>query len=416
MDKHSRRRVKKLLTHMGAVVLGSILTFLLCQYPFVQTVISGIHGNTPVQMQPESQTQETADSGKLTEMEKLIQENFIGETDLESREDDIARGLIASLGDRWSFYLSADEYVEYLEQMENAYIGVGMTISGEEKDGGFEVLQVEPNGGAREAGVVPGDILLEVEGQIVTALGMEGTRNLVRGEENTSLTATFLRNGERLTLEMSRKVIQTPVAEGQLLDGKVGLVTIANFDDRCTEETVAAIESLIAQGATSLVFDVRFNPGGYRHELVKILDYLLPEGVIFRSIDQAGVETVENSDADCIQMPMAVLVNESSYSAAEFFAAALQEYDWAVVVGEQTVGKSYFQNTFQLSDGSAMNLSVGKYCTPKGVSLAEVGGLTPDVEVAADQAKEAEIYAGLVEAKDDPQIQKAISAISTQYS
>jgi len=156
---------------------------------------------------------------------------------------------------------------------------------------------------------------------------------------------------------------------------------------------------------------VRNNPGGYKHELVQLLDYLLPEGVLFRSVSYDGVEEIEESDENCLDIPMAVLVNGTSYSAAEFFAAALEEYDWAVTVGEQTVGKSYYQSTYQFSDGSAVGLSIGKYCTPNGVSLAEVGGLKPNIQVEVNADTAAAIYAGTLEPAEDPQIQAAVEAL-----
>ena len=197
-----------------------------------------------------------------------------------------------------------------------------------------------------------------------------------------------------------------------MLEDKIGLVTIANFDERCAEETIAAIEELCNQGATALVFDVRNNPGGYKREMVEVLDYLLPEGALFRTVDYRGREDVDTSDASCLDIPMAVVVNLHSYSAAEFFAAALDEYDAAVIVGEKTFGKGYFQNTYRLSDGSAVTLSVGKYFTPKGNSLAGVG-LTPDVEHIVDEETAALIAAGLVTPEEDPQIIAAVNALKS---
>ena len=161
---------------------------------------------------------------------------------------------------------------------------------------------------------------------------------------------------------------------------------------------------LLEQGAEKLIFDVRGNFGGYVHEMVYALDYLLPEGPLFRSVNYKGVEDVEKSDADCLDLPMAVLINGNTYSAAEFFAAALSEYDWAVTVGEPTCGKGYYQTTIQLGDGSAVQLSVGAYTTPNGVNLTEAGGLKPDVPVAPAQT--------FVTVEEDPQIQAAIEALS----
>ena len=195
-----------------------------------------------------------------------------------------------------------------------------------------------------------------------------------------------------------------------MLENNIGLVTIVNFDSRCADETIAAMESLLDQGAQKLIFDVRYNPGGYKDELVKVLDYLCPEGLLFRSEYYNGKIEDDMSDAGCLNVPMAVLVNGSSYSAAEFFAAALRDYDKAVIVGEQTCGKGYFQSTFRLKDGSAVGLSIGKYYTPGGVSLADVG-VTPDVTVEVDAETAAKIYSGMLDPMEDPQILAAIDAL-----
>lgn len=350
-------------------------------------------------------------SAKLVELSQLIEHSFIGDADPALMEDGAAAGMVAALGDRWSYYIPASEYAAHMEQMENAYVGIGVTISAENIEQGFEVLQVEPGSGASAAGIRPGDYITHVEGQQVTELGIEEAKNRIRGDADTQVTITVTQEGTSKELSVTRQLIQVEVAKGQLLEGGIGLVTINNFDDRCAEETIAAIEAVIAQGAQALVFDVRNNPGGYKHELVQVLDYLLPEGALFRSISNTGKETVDESDSKCLDMPMAVLVNENSYSAAEFFAAALEEYDWAVTVGNPTVGKSYFQQTLQLSDDSAVGLSVGKYCTPKGVSLAEVGGLVPNIPVEIDAETAANIYSDLLPPEEDPQIQAAVAAI-----
>lgn len=192
-----------------------------------------------------------------------------------------------------------------------------------------------------------------------------------------------------------------------MLSDGIGLVSIFNFDDRCAQETVAVIEELLSSGARSLIFDVRNNPGGYKHELVELLDYLLPKGVLFRSEDYTGATANDYSDEKCLKVPMVVLVNGESYSAAEFFAAALREYNVALTVGEQTCGKGYFQQTYNLIDGSAVSLSVGKYYTPKGASMAEVG-ITPDVVVEVDEETFNAIYSGTLPPEEDPQIQEAM--------
>lgn len=346
---------------------------------------------------------------KLEELSDLIEEKFIGEPDRTAMEDAAAEGMIDALGDRWSHYISAADYQSYMDQMNNAYVGVGITIQLRE-DGYLDIIQVTAGGPAEAAGILAGDILVGVNGNDCAQLGLDGTRDLVRGQEGTAVSLTLRRNQEELTLEVTRAYFETPVAVWEMLDGNIGLIRITNFDNRCADETFAAIDALLAEGAAALIFDVRNNPGGYKTELCEILDRLLPEGPLFRSEYYDGSTQVDESDPEFLDIPMAVLVNRESYSAAEFFAAAMAEYEAAIVVGEKTVGKGYFQQTYRLADGSAVGLSVGRYTTPKGVSLADVG-IIPDVEVAVEEELFAQIYYGNVPADEDPQIQAAIEAL-----
>lgn len=347
---------------------------------------------------------------KLDQLERLIDERFVEEADMMAAEDAAAAAMVDSLGDRWSYYLSAKEYETHMEQMNNAYVGVGITILGTPDCSGYEILAVAADGPAQEAGIQVGDVLVAVEGQTVQEMDTAEVRDLVKGKEGTFVSLTVKRQEEELTFSVERRQVQTPVAEYEMLDGNIGLVTIVNFDSRCAQETIAAMEALLQQGAEKLIFDVRYNPGGYASELVKVLDYLLPEGKLFRSVTYDGKESVDYSDADYLDIPMAVIVNAQSYSAAEFFAAALREYEAATVVGQQTVGKGYFQYTYRLNDGSAVGLSVGKYYTPKGISLAEVG-ITPDVVVELDEETASKLYYGSLDRSEDPQIQAAIEAL-----
>ena len=353
------------------------------------------------------------DRGKLEQLEAVIDYYFIDDYDKTAMEDAAAAAMVDALGNRWSYYIPAKDYTAHVERQENAYVGVGITITPLENGTGLEIIHVEAGGGAAEAGIQVGDILIRVNGQGGEDLSVDEIKSLVQGEEGTEVALTVLRDGAEHTFQVERRKIMTIVATGQLLSGNVGYIKINNFNDRCAEETLALVEDLQNQGATKLLFDVRFNPGGYKDEMVKILDHLLPKGDLFRSVDYTGKEDVDVSDAACLDIPMAVLVNADSYSAAEFFAAALQEYEWASVVGQATTGKSHFQITLNLQDGSAVNLSVGKYLTPKGVSLADVGGLQPDKVVEVDEDTYAEIYYGELSPEEDPQILAALEVLKT---
>ena len=348
---------------------------------------------------------------KLDQVTALIEEKFIGEADRSALEDAAADAMVAATGDRWSYYISAEEYEAYQERMENAYVGVGITIQLTENKEGFSILAVTAGGPAEEAGLAVGDLLVGVAGEDVREMDTTQVRDLVKGPEGTFVDMTVLRQGERLTLSVERRKVETPVAEYTMLEGNVGLVIIYNFDSRCADETIAAMEDLLESGAEKLIFDVRYNPGGYASELVEVLDYLLPEGDLFRTVRYDGYEHVDTSDAACLDVPMVVLVNGSSYSAAEFFAAALKEYEAAVVIGEPTTGKGYFQQTYRLDDGSAVALSVGKYFTPKGVSLADAGGLIPDRLIELEEEQDDALYYGTLSPEEDPHIQAALELL-----
>lgn len=373
-----------------------------------------ILGSAIVTMQLTYREQTPAEA-KTAEIGAYLDRFFIDDYDEEKLADAAASAMVEATGDRWSYYLTAEEKSSYDEQMQNAYVGIGVTITAQKELGGMRIEAVTADGPAEEAGLLTGDIITEVEGEKTLDLGMTGTRTKVRGEEGTFVTLTILRGEERFPVSVERRSIQTPVATYEMLDGQIGYIKIANFDTRCAEETNAAMDELIAQDAKALIFDVRNNGGGYKNELVKVLDKILPEGILFQSEDYQGSKQIDRSDADCIDLPMAVLVNQDSYSAAEFFAAAIQEYDWGTVVGTKTVGKGNFQTAFTLSDGSMLNLSIGKYYTPQGRSLTDTG-ITPDVEIALSDKDGAKLYYGQLEKADDAQLQAAIREITQKLS
>ena len=383
-------RAYKILSYVVVALLASALTLALL---------------------PSRRVTTTANS-KLDELYEHIDRYFVEDVDLTELEDAAANAMVAATGDRWSYYVPASEYASHVESSENSYVGVGITITMAEDQSGLEIVQVVEGGPAEEAGVKVHDILVSVEGQSCAELGVDGTKNLVRGEPGTDVNMVFNRGGKQLELTITRKSFNVPVATYEILSGGYGLIRIANFNQRCAQETIDAIDALMEDGAKGIIFDVRFNPGGYVSELVQLLDYILPEGVLFRSESYTGATSTEKSDKDHIEIPMAVLVNGDSYSAAEFFAAALQENDYAEIVGQQTCGKGHYQNTYVLSDGSAVALSTGRYYTPNGVNLEGVG-ITPDVVVDVDEQTYKAIYFEELSPEEDPQIQAAISALNS---
>ena len=350
----------------------------------------------------------STDYNKLEDLENLILTSFAGDADKTKIEDAAADAMVNAMGDRWSYYIPAAELPSFLENSENAYVGIGVTVQATDDNSGLMVIAVQPGGPAEEAGVEGGDVIIQVDGESAQDRTVTEISAMIKGEEGTVVSITVLRSGEGITMSMTRKRMETTVASSKLLNEHVGLVTIQNFDERCADETIAAIKALLNQGADMLLFDVRNNPGGYVDELTKILDYLLPEGNLIRTVGTDGSDETVTSDADCVKVPMAVLVNENTYSAAELFAVDLSEYGVARIFGQKTSGKGFFQQVFQFSDGSAAGISVGRYYTSQGNNLEGIG-LTPDEEIKLDDESEALLYNGMLEPENDAQLQAAMS-------
>lgn len=353
-----------------------------------------------------------ARTAKFAAVMRLVETRFVGDCDMDEAADAAFSGLIASLDDRWSYYMDPESYAAYLDTSANRYQGIGVTILKDAETAGFLIVTIQKDGPAQQAGLQAGDIIMAVDGTDVTAGDAEALRALIQADYGKDALIRFRSpDGTEKEVPVSCREIYTNPVNSQMLDGHVGYVDIDNFRQGAGQEAIDAIQALLAQGADSLVFDVRDDPGGLVSELVKLLDYLLPEGDLFIQSDRRGHETVDRSDADCLELPMAVIVNENSYSAAEFFAAALHDYEWAVTVGQPTTGKARSQVTYGLRDGSAVHLSQYSYLTPARTDLYKTGGIVPDVETALDEEQMTLSQTGWLEPADDAQVRAAVDAL-----
>jgi len=348
---------------------------------------------------------------KLDEIMAIVDKYFVGDYDAAAAMDGAALGYVYGLGDEWSSYYTAEQTAQLMQSNENTYVGIGITISFAEADM-YTVLSVTDGGPAQQAGVQVMDVLTAVDGVSVTDFPTtDDVVNAVKGEEGTTVKITVVRQGQLLDFEVQRAAVFNEMVTTRMLDGKIGYVAIDQFEKNIDVEFNTKVDELLSDGAEALIFDVRFNPGGYLTVMVNMLDKLLPEGTVISITDKAGKVTEYRSVAEHLDVPMAVITNEYSVSAAEFFAASLQEYGVAEIVGTKTNGKGFAQNLFPLSDGSSVNLSTDRYYTPKGVSLAGVG-VTPDHEVELTQEQLIN-FAQLTD-EQDPQLQKAIEVIRKQ--
>ena len=349
---------------------------------------------------------------KLKSVADIVDKYFVGEYEEADAIEVALAGYVAGLDDVWSAYYTAEQTASIAEDEANQYVGIGVTYS-TAAESLYQITAVTPGGPADLAGILPGDKLLTAAGVDVSTLETgDDLAALVKGEIGTQVTIVVERAGEHLTFNITRDVIYTYSVTSRMLENNVGYIAIADFDSGVDEEVASHLQSLLDQGVKGFVFDVRNNPGGYLKMMCNILDTLLPEGIVITTVDKAGVEIPYTSDADYLDMPLVVLTNEYSISAAEFFAAALQEYGVAEVVGQKTSGKGYSQQTFKLADGSSVHISTTRYYTPKGNSLAETG-VTPDklVEMPVE-----DIYAlasGKLDQAEDEQLQAALQTVNT---
>jgi len=350
---------------------------------------------------------------KLAAIDQIYRTYYYNDLDDEQLNEYILRGYVAGTGDRYGDYFNQEEYKTLTADTNAEMQGIGVSVIFNTEYGLIEVINVMPDSPALEAGVEPGDLIVYVgeEKESVAELGYTMAVSKMQGKAGTVAVFTVLR-GENYSETVEFSIERGYVTEVSVLshicttDPTVGIIKITGFDLGTPEQFKAAVEELKAAGATRLVFDVRYNPGGDLTSITSILDYLLPEGPIIRTIDKAGNEETISSDKHELNMPMAVLANESTASAAELFTSALQDYEKAVFVGKTTYGKGSMQSIVQLGDGSALKLTTRMYFPPFSESYEGIG-IVPDLDVDMSEAVAGKNIYKITD-EEDTQLQAAI--------
>lgn len=367
---------------------------------------SGILGGDQNEIPPYFDTALTIDA--------YLREYYIGEMDEELISQALAAALLHASGDAYAYYFTPEEYAEESMSYQGNAVGIGIMVTYRE-DGYIEILRVFDGAPASEAGIKMGDVIIAVDGKDVAELGYEGSTEAIRGEPGTDVTVTVKRGEENLDITAIRqKYIQQTVDGHMYKDGatekKIGVVQIYSFNESTTEQFKKEVTALIEAGAEGLVFDVRDNPGGTLDSVVAMLDFLLPEGKIVRITDKNGNEVqTYTSDKNCIDLPMAVLTNGSSASAAELFTSALKDYEKAVSVGTKSYGKGTMQIMLPLPDGSAFKFSYMYYSPPFSENYHGVG-ITPEIEVTLPEGTAIHYLTD----ENDPQLAAAVEHIINQ--
>ncbi|MCM1008519.1 MAG: S41 family peptidase [Ruminococcus flavefaciens] len=318
-------------------------------------------------------------------LDTYVRDNYFGKIDETELNDGILKGYVAGLDDKYSRYLSADEYID--EQNENAgeLIGLGLTLS-EDESGYIRIDSIIADSPAIESGIQNGDIIISVDGVDVIETGFNEAVEAMNGSEGTSITLTVRRNGVDTDYTFTRRSIELVTVTGELIDGCIGYIKIDGFKQNTPEQFINTLQHLTSNGAKALIFDLRDNPGGLVESVEECLDPLLPEGVIAMAEYKDGhSETIVYSDSSELDMPMTVIVNKNTASAAELFAASLRDFGKAELVGEKTYGKGVMQITTEMENGGAVVLTVAEYRTTVSECYDKIG-LNPDYTVVDDNA------------------------------
>ncbi len=345
------------------------ITALLCAVTFTGTVFFMQHQFRKT----ESKFQ------RLQDLDNYIQKNFYTYPDETALMDSMLKGYVEGLNDRYSQYLTAEEYDALMTKESGRSVGIGVTVF--QNEAGFpEIMEVQENSPAEEAGLANGDIIIAADAQNVSDIGYLEAINKIRGEEGTSVNLRIKRQDDsEQDFTIIRRTFDLVTVQSEMLENHIGYLKITSFRENTADQFDKKLNALLNQGADALIFDVRDNGGGLLSALEKMLDPLLPEGEIATAAYHGGVtETIMTSDSNELVMPMAVLVNGNSASAAELFSASLRDFRQAKLVGTQTFGKGVMQVTTRMPDGGGLTLTVATYQT--SVSECYHGiGLTPDL-------------------------------------
>ncbi len=348
---------------------------------------------------------------KIKYLENMIDEEYLGEISTDKLEEGVYAGLIYGLGDVYSRYYTKDEYEQESVTTEGSYVGIGVAMQ-KYTAGGVQIVECYKGSTAEEAGVKVDDVITAINGEDITDTELQDVVSMIKDNEDKDVVLTVQRKGED-TQEITVKVsnVELPSVFGEMLDENTGYIQITEFKGVTVEQYQEIFADLKEQGMERLVVDLRDNPGGLLNVVCDILRDILPEGLIVYTEDKNGNRSEETCDGkNPLDMPLAVLVNGNSASASEIFAGAVKDYGLGTIVGTTTYGKGVVQSIRQLSDGSAVKLTIANYYTPKGNSINKTG-IRPDVEVelSPELLNQEEITH-----EEDNQLQAALNSLNAK--
>ncbi|MDD7701513.1 MAG: S41 family peptidase [Lachnospiraceae bacterium] len=350
---------------------------------------------------------------KVNLLSDVIDQYYYKDITDEEKMEGIYKGLMSSTNDKYTDYYSPKEFKDLMVTMEGDYGGIGATLSQDKATKEVSVVEVYEGSPAARAGLERGDIVISVDGHLGTDESLDDFVQRIRGEEGTSIEMVYKRGDQEKTIEITREEVIVPSVSHRMLDDKIGYIRISSFVNGTQKDFEDALADLQSQGMQGIVFDMRDNGGGMVDSVVAILDDILPAGTVVYTMDKSGKrEDYTSDDAKKIDIPVTVLVNENTASAAEIFTGAIRDFNYGTIIGTNTFGKGIVQSTVPLSDGSAVKITVATYYTPSGECIHEKG-IKPDIELEFSYADENPTEYD--ELKDN-QVQKAMEVLGEKLA
>lgn len=350
---------------------------------------------------------------KVNLLSDVIDQYYYKDITDEEKMEGIYKGLMSSTNDKYTDYYSPKEFKDLMVTMEGDYGGIGATLSQDKATKEVSVVEVYEGSPAARAGLERGDIVISVDGHLGTDESLDDFVQRIRGEEGTSIEMVYKRDDQEKTIEITREEVIVPSVSHRMLDDKIGYIRISSFVNGTQKDFEDALADLQGQGMQGIVFDMRDNGGGMVDSVVAILDDILPAGTVVYTMDKSGKrEDYTSDDAKKIDIPVTVLVNENTASAAEIFTGAIRDFNYGTIIGTNTFGKGIVQSTVPLSDGSAVKITVATYYTPSGECIHEKG-IKPDIELEFSYADENPTEYD--ELKDN-QVQKAMEVLGEKLA
>lgn len=346
---------------------------------------------------------------KVKYLENMIDEEYLGDISTDDLKEGVYAGLIYGLDDVYSRYYTKEQYDQENATTEGSYVGIGVSMQ-QNAAGGVQIVECYKGSTAEEAGIKAGDVITAIDGENITDAELSDVVSMIKKKQDEDVVLTVQRQGED-TQEITVKVsdVELPSVFGEMLDENTGYIQITEFKGVTAQQYEETFADLKDQGMTRLIVDLRDNPGGLLNIVCDILRDILPEGLIVYTEDKNGNRSEETCDGkNPLDMSLAVLVNGNSASASEIFAGAVKDYGIGTIVGTTTYGKGVVQSIRQLSDGSAVKLTVANYYTPNGNSINKTG-IEPDVEVELDASLVNETE---ISHDEDNQLQEALKVLN----